>query len=81
MTKCTKIVKINKAYTYWGFGFCVKLLNVPTVYVSRTKEWVPDINYNTLDNYVRNLIVNKEVPLTDSELWYLVLVFLEKNFD
>jgi len=81
MLKSTKIIRIDESMEYWGFGFCVKLLNVPMVYVPRIRFWTPNINFNILDNYVRNLIINKEGRLTPEELRYLHLVAMEKSLN
>lgn len=55
---------------YEGLGFPIRLINVPLKKVFG--EWTIDINFNTLQIAVLNLLARKTTPLTGGELRFIV---------
>jgi len=61
--------KILPKVIYMGLGFPVKLLNVPVK--EMFGEEVYDINLNTLQIVVLDLLAHKQAPLTGKELCFI----------
>lgn len=61
--------KIKRSHVDHGFGFPVKLLNVPMAKVRG--EWTPAINYNLLAEVVLRELCEKEVRLTGNEVRFI----------
>ena len=61
--------KTQKTFTDHGFGFPVKLLNVPMVKVRG--KWTPHIDYNVLSEAVLRVLSEKPVKLTGSEVRFI----------
>jgi DNA-binding transcriptional regulator YiaG len=61
--------KIQKSYEDHGFGFPVKLLNVPMIEVRG--EYVPNVNQNELQRRVVEALAFKPSRLTGNELRFL----------
>lgn len=53
-----------------GLGFPIRLINVPMKKVF--SEWVLDINYNTLQIAVLNMLARKPTPLSGNELRFII---------
>ncbi len=53
----------------YGFGFPVRLLNVPMIFVHGV--WTPHVNYNHLAKEVLRLICIKEARLTGDEVAFI----------
>jgi hypothetical protein len=66
--------KIKRSHIDLGFGFPVKLLNVPMVKVRG--GWTPSINYNLLVEVVLRELCEKDSRLTGSEVR-----FIRQHFD
>ena len=67
-----RIMKKTKTDTFIfeGLGFPVRLVNVPMKRVFG--EWAIDINFNTLQLAVLNMLARKPTPLTGGELQFIV---------
>ena len=65
---------MQKTFTDYGFGFPVKLLNVPMVKIRG--KWTPDIDYNALTQAVLLNLCEKPVKLTGNEVR-----FIRQNFE
>lgn len=61
--------KIKKVHVDYGFGFPVKLLNVPMAKVRGI--WTPAINYNLLAEVVLKELCEKEGRLTGNEVRFI----------
>ena len=61
--------KIQKEFIDTGFGFPIKLLNVPMVKVRGA--WTPKINYNELTKVVLVALSQKPARLTGSEIHFI----------
>jgi hypothetical protein len=61
--------KIQKEFIDSGFGFPVKLLNVPMVKVRGV--WTPKLNYNGLADAVLFALASKESRLDGSEIKFI----------
>ncbi len=61
--------KIKRVHVDRGFGFPVKLLNVPMAKVRG--EWTPAINYNLLAEVVLKELCEKESRLTGNEVRFI----------
>ena len=61
--------KTKRCHIDHGFGFPVKLLNVPMTKVRG--EWTPAINYNLLADVVLRELCEKEGRLTGSEVRFM----------
>ncbi|HXF28233.1 MAG TPA: DUF4258 domain-containing protein, partial [Chlamydiales bacterium] len=61
--------KIAKKYMFEGFGFPVRLVNVPMI---KTRgEWVLDIDYNKLQKEVLVELATKSITLTGNEIRFI----------
>jgi transcriptional regulator with XRE-family HTH domain len=60
---------VQRVYSYYGLGFRVDLINVPLVEIDH--EWVPDIKYNRLEEYMGLAVALKQAALTGYELRFL----------
>lgn len=65
--------KIQKEFIDTGFGFPIRLINVPMIKVRGT--WTPKINYNELALEVLRALANKESRLTGSEIKFIRTYF------
>ena len=63
--------KLQKEYVDHGFGFPIRLRNVPMVKVRRT--WTPDLNYEALAVAVLKALCFKPVRLTGNEIRFIRL--------
>jgi len=61
--------KIEKVFIDEGFGFKVRLLNVPMVKVRG--QWTPNINYSELAEVVLHALAHKPSRLTGAEIHFL----------
>jgi len=61
--------KIKRSHLDHGFGFPVKLLNVPMTKVRG--EWTPAINYNLLAEVVLKELCEKDSRLTGNEVRFI----------
>ena len=61
--------KIVKTMVYEGLGFPIRLNNVPMIKIRG--EWVPHINYNSLQESVLLHLCHKKTPLTGSEIAFI----------
>lgn len=61
--------KIAKVFVDEGFGFKVRLLNVPMVKVRG--QWTPNINYNELAEVVLHALAHKPSRLTGAEVRFI----------
>lgn len=61
--------KVKRVHIDHGFGFPVKLLNVPMAKVRG--EWTPAINYNLLAQVVLKELCEKEGKLTGNEVRFI----------
>ena len=61
--------KIQKEFIETGFGFPVKLFNVPMVKVRG--EWTPKVNYNELAHLMLLALSRKESRLTGAEVKFI----------
>jgi hypothetical protein len=61
--------KIKRVHVDYGFGFPVKLLNVPMVKIRG--EWTPAVNYNLLAEVVLKELCEKEGRLTGNEVFFI----------
>ncbi len=61
--------KIKRSHVDHGFGFPVKLLNVPMINVRG--EWTPAIDYNLLAEMVLKELCEKEGRLTGNEVRFI----------
>lgn len=68
-----KAKKIQKEFIDTGFGFPVKLLNVPMAKVRGV--WTPYISYNRLAEAVLTALCNKPARLTGNEVQFIRLHF------
>lgn len=68
--------KIKKIHIDNGFGFPVKLLNVPMIKIRG--EWTPSINYKLLAKIVLKELCEKEQKLTGNEVRF-IRQYLEMN--
>lgn len=68
-----KIEKIQKEFIDTGFGFPIKLLNVPMVKVRG--GWTPFVNYNRLAQAVLIALCHKPARLTGCEVQFIRLHF------
>lgn len=57
-------------FIYKGLGFPIRLVNVPMKKVFG--EWAIDINFNTLQLAVLNMLARKSSPLTGGEIRFIV---------
>lgn len=57
-------------FIYEGLGFPIQLINVPMKKVFG--EWAIDINFNTLQLVVLNMLARKPTSLTGSELRFII---------
>lgn len=60
----------RETIVYEGLGFPVKLVNVPMK--KRLGEWTLDINFNTLQVVVLDLLARKHGALTGSEVRFII---------
>lgn len=65
--------KIQKTFIDHGFGFKVKLLNVPMIKVRGA--WTPDIDYNLLTEAILKALCEKPARLTGHEVRFIRLHF------
>lgn len=63
--------KLQKEYVDQGFGFPIRLRNVPMVKVRGT--WTPDLNYEELAGAVLKSLCFKPVRLTGNEIRFIRL--------
>ena len=61
--------KIKRSHIDYGFGFPVKLVNVPMAKVRG--QWTPAINYNLLAEVVLRELCEKEGGLTGNEVRFI----------
>ncbi len=61
--------KIQKQFIYRGFGFPVKLINVPMIKVFG--KWAMDINFNKLEMVVLHQVLYKAGPLNGDEIRFI----------
>ena len=61
--------KIQKEFIDTGFGFLIKLLNVPMV--KARGVWTPNVNYNALANAVLFALSGKPSRLTGNETKFI----------
>lgn len=61
--------KVQKTFLDEGFGFTVRLHNVPMVKIRG--EWTPDINYNQLAKVVLLALCHKPARLTGAEVRFV----------
>ena len=61
--------KIQKEFIDTGFGFPIRLLNVPMIKVRGA--WTPKINYNVLAMLVLRLLIHKDSRLTGNEIKFI----------
>ena len=61
--------KMQKEFIDKGFGFPIRLVNVPMVKVRG--EWTPKINYNELALEVLRALTHKESRLTGNEIKFI----------
>jgi DNA-binding XRE family transcriptional regulator len=61
--------KNAKSYIYEGLGFPIRLVNVPMIKVRG--KFVPNINYNLLQEVVLQNLCFKEAPLTGHEVAFI----------
>jgi hypothetical protein len=61
--------KIQKEFIDTGFGFPIRLVNVPMVKVRGV--WTPKINYNDLALVVLRALAHKECRLTGNEIKFI----------
>lgn len=62
-------IKIQKRFIDTGFGFPIRLINVPMVKVRGV--WTPKINYNALALVVLRALAHKESRLTGAEIKFI----------
>ena len=65
--------KIQKSFIDNGFGFPIRLVNVPMIKVRG--RWTPDIDYNRLTEAVLRVLCEKPVRLTGDEVRFIRLHF------
>src|SRR5437016_1388791 len=65
--------KIAKKFLFEGLGFPVLLTNVPMIKVRG--DYVPNINYNTLQKTVLLCLCHKNSPLTGYEVAFILKYF------
>lgn len=65
--------KTQKTFTDHGFGFPVKLQNVPMIKVRG--KWTPNIDYNALAEVVLKTLCEKPVKVTGNEVRFIRQVF------
>lgn len=65
--------KIQKEFIDMGFGFPVKLLNVPMVKVRG--QWTPRVNYNRLADLVLVMLAAKGSRLTGNQIKFIRTYF------
>ncbi len=63
--------KLQKEFVDHGFGFPIRLRNVPMINVRGV--WTPDLNYETLANAVLKALCFKPVRLTGNEVRFIRL--------
>jgi hypothetical protein len=61
--------KVQKEFIDTGFGFPIRIVNVPMVKVRG--EWTPKINYNELALEVLRALAHKESLLTGNEIKFI----------
>ena len=61
--------KIQKEFTDTGFGFPVRLMNVPMMKVRG--EWTPKIDYNELARLLAHALSHKPARLTGNEIRFV----------
>lgn len=61
--------KIQKEFIDTGFGFPIRLVNVPMLEVRG--NWTPNINYNELAIQVLRALAHKESRLTGNEIKFI----------
>ena len=61
--------KIQRVFIDHGFGFPVKLLNVPMIKIR--EHWTPQINYNRLAELVLEELCFKAANLTGNEITFI----------
>jgi len=66
-------MKIKQEFIDTGFGFEIKLLNVPMVEIRG--EWTPKINYNELARVVLHRLSHKTSRLTGNETKFIRTYF------
>lgn len=65
--------KIQKIYVDRGFGFNVRLFNVPMIKIRGS--WTPKIDCNLLADRVLDILCSKSARLTGSEIHFIRLHF------
>lgn len=63
----------RETFIYEGLGFPIRLINVPMKKV--LGEWAIDINFNTLQIAVLNILTRKPTPLTGGEIRFIMDYF------
>jgi len=63
-------MKKRDTFIYEGLGFPIRLVNVPMKKVFG--EWAIDINFNTLQVVVLNMLARKPTALTGMELRFII---------
>jgi transcriptional regulator with XRE-family HTH domain len=61
--------KIQKSFIDYGFGFPIRLINVPMIRVRG--KWTLNINYNRLTTAVLRFLCDKPVRLTGNEVRFI----------
>lgn len=61
--------KVQKVFVDEGFGFKVRLLNVPMIKVR--SAWTPDIDYNELAKVVLHVLCHKPGRITGAEIRFI----------
>ena len=65
--------KIQRSFTDHGFGFPIRLINVPMIRVRG--KWTPHVNYNRLSEAVLRALCAKPVRLSGNEIRFIRLHF------
>jgi len=60
----------RESFIYEGLGFPIRLINVPMRKIFG--EWAMDINFNSLQKNVLNLLARKPMPLSGGELRFIM---------
>ncbi len=61
--------RIDDEFEYTGFGFPVRLLNVPMIKIR--DFWTPNINYNELEKKVFLILTDADFQLTGSQIRFI----------
>ena len=69
MSKNMSEQKIQKSFIDHGFGFPIRLINVPMIRVRG--KWTPNIDYNRLTEVVLRFLCDKTVRLTGNEVRFI----------